>query len=185
MKTLTDYIKVYDNVLSDSECFELINVFISGKQFHEKIHSPNSRPRFTQLNYSKHYSHTKGFPNLINTFKKCIDKYQIDTRIGDYQFPNTYAFEEIRIKRYKSEDEERFDLHTDVADYKSSKRFLAFFVYLNEVEGGETSFPTLDLSISPKAGRILIFPPLWMYPHSGMIPVSGTKYIISSYLHYL
>ena len=55
--------------------------------------------------------------------------------------------------------------------------------YLNDVEtGGETNFPQLETSVRPQAGRLLVFPPYWMYQHEGLPPVSGDKYIVSSYL---
>jgi prolyl 4-hydroxylase len=185
MKNLSDYVRVYDNVLTESICSEIINLFESYPENHEKINA-GGRPNFTQLNYAREFARHSNFSELVKSFKFYIDQYQKDTRTGDYQFPNTYAFEEFRVKRYRPEKNERFDLHTDVGDHSSARRFLAFFFYLNDVdEGGETVFPTLDISIKPKEGRLLIFPPLWMFPHSGMIPVSNTKYILGSYLHYL
>ena len=55
--------------------------------------------------------------------------------------------------------------------------------YLNDVdEGGETVFPQLDYSVAARTGRLLIFPPYWMYQHEGMPPLSGEKYILSTYL---
>jgi len=54
---------------------------------------------------------------------------------------------------------------------------------LNDVAcGGETEFPHLGVSVKPEAGRLLIFPPYWMYQHQGLPPVSGDKYILSTYL---
>jgi hypothetical protein len=47
---------------------------------------------------------------------------------------------------------------------------------------GETVF---DFGhVKAKCGRLVMFPPLWMYPHKGSVPISGAKYIMSSYLHY-
>ena len=40
----------------------------------------------------------------------------------------------------------------------------------------------LDLKVEPRAGRLLMFPPYWMYQHAGLPPVSGNKYILSTYL---
>lgn len=68
-------------------------------------------------------------------------------------------------------------------DYATSRRFLSFFWYLNDVDqGGETVFD--DLIIQPKTGRMVVFPPLWMFPHKGCIPISNEKYLLSTYLHY-
>ena len=55
--------------------------------------------------------------------------------------------------------------------------------YLNDVsEGGETRFPQLGLSVKPATGRLLMFPPYWMYQHEGEPPNSGDKFILSTYL---
>lgn len=38
-------------------------------------------------------------------------------------------------------------------------RILTFFLYLSDVEeGGETVFPSLNISVSPKRGRALLWP---------------------------
>jgi hypothetical protein len=76
--------------------------------------------------------------------------------------------------------------HVDVGDSISARRFLVFFVYLNDVaEGGETEFPTLDLQVSPKCGTILVFPSTWTFLHRGNVPISNDKYILGSYKHYV
>jgi hypothetical protein len=76
-----------------------------------------------------------------------------------------------------------FDTHVDVQDYASARRYLAFLWYLNDVEdGGKTVFT--GLTIAPKRGTLIVFPPLWMFPHKGEPPISGPKYILSGYLHY-
>jgi len=63
---------------------------------------------------------------------------------------------------------------------------MVVFLYLNDVEeGGETYFPQLDVSITPKRGRALMFPANWMYFHQGKKPISNPKYIIGTYLHYI
>ncbi|BCU94503.1 MAG: hypothetical protein CM15mV5_1640 [uncultured marine virus] len=50
-------------------------------------------------------------------------------------------WEFARIKKYTKNTEDQFAPHVDVGDHASAKRFLAFLVYLNDVEeGGETNF---------------------------------------------
>ncbi|MFT4248289.1 MAG: 2OG-Fe(II) oxygenase [Pseudomonas sp.] len=62
---------------------------------------------------------------------------------------------------------------------------LVFMWYLNDVrEGGQTRFIDLDLEVAPRIGRLLIFPPYWMYMHAALPPRSGDKYIISTYLEF-
>ena len=58
-----------------------------------------------------------------------------------------------------------------------------FLWYLNDVErGGATRFPGLGVEVAARAGRLLIFPPYWMFQHEGLPPESGDKYILSTYL---
>ena len=76
--------------------------------------------------------------------------------------------------------------HVDVGSLDSAMRFLVLFVYLNDVEeGGETEFPELDLTVTPKCGTMLLFPSTWTYLHRGNTPISNDKYLLGSYLHYV
>jgi hypothetical protein len=96
--------------------------------------------------------------------------------------PRAPKHSDLTLKRYRPMDGERFQLHFD-SIYSVSHRYLVFLWYLNDVaEGGETRFPQLDIAVSPKAGRLLIFPPYWMYQHEGATPRSGDKFILSTYL---
>ena len=68
--------------------------------------------------------------------------------------------------------------------YPLNKRVLAVIVYLNTIDkGGGTGFPDHDLSINAVAGRVAIFPASWTHQHAGLVPISGDKWIISSFIH--
>ena len=58
-------------------------------------------------------------------------------------------------------------------------------MYLNNNDGGNTTFPDYDIEIKPEAGKVLVFPPLWTFKHRGEKPINQPKYIIGSYLHYV
>ena len=47
------------------------------------------------------------------------------------------------------------------------------------------TFSNFDLEVKPKQGRLLMFPPTWIYLHTGHKPVIKNKYIIVIYLHYV
>ena len=109
---------------------------------------------------------------------------ELDLRTMD--FPAKYCFEEFRVKRYLDNGKDEFADHVDVGDHSSARRFLVVMMYLNDVEeGGTTDFPKLDIVIPPKCGRIVVFPPTWMYRHAGRPVIKGAKYILGTYLHYL
>lgn len=186
MDRLVDLIKVYDDALSHNTCDYLINVFESSEDYHEKIEN-DRKPNFTQYNLTQNIDaendieKSKHHKSLIRDVYRYRDQYY--NFVYKECFPSSHAFEQFRIKRYNVGGNDAFDTHVDVTDYESSRRFLSFMWYLNDVDnGGETVFK--DLSITPKKGRLVIFPPLWMYPHMGKEPVSNTKYILTTYLHY-
>ena len=64
-----------------------------------------------------------------------------------------------------------------------SHRKLVTMLYLNTVqEGGETEFLYLHRRIQPRQGRLLIFPAAFTHTHRGNPPLTGDKYILTSWL---
>jgi prolyl 4-hydroxylase len=58
---------------------------------------------------------------------------------------------------------QHYRTHHDMSERQVSlacgPRILTFFLYLSDVEeGGETSFPSLKLSVTPKKGKALLWP---------------------------
>jgi hypothetical protein len=104
---------------------------------------------------------------------------------GVHLLPHQFSMEGMRIKCYRPNGLDQFKLHVDVADRASSGRFLSFLLYLNDSDAG-TEFPLEGKTVEAREGRLLMFPPLWTYPHIGHMPKDGsTKYILSTYLHYI
>lgn len=185
--SLKDYVKCYDDVLSKDVCESIIESFsLSNSTYLDR----EQRPSFHELNVSSLYQSkdplwTSHQETVMAAFDTVVDKYILELGVGP-DFPASYAYEEFRMKMYENNGHDQFKDHVDIQDYKSAKRFLVLFLYLNDVEvGGHTKFPKLNHSIEPKCGRILVFPCTWQYRHSGASPVSSKKYIIGSYLHYL
>lgn len=176
-KQLDNFIGVYDNVFPDSYCKELIDWF----EFSDpKFVDNEQKPRF----YESMLDDQK-ILKCISIIKPHLNNYLREVNSVDWM-PAKYTFEYARIKKYHKNSEDKFGPHVDVTDYPSAKRFLSFLVYLNDVSsGGETKFIHLNKRIKPKRGRMIIFPPLWLYPHEGMSTFSNDKYILSTYLHYL
>ena len=185
---LEDYNRCYDNAVDPALCAKIVRKFDVDLQHHEVI-DREKRPSFTELNITKRF-HAKDLEwheyqfNLQEIFINFVQLYMEDLDLGP-DFPSKYAFEEYRLKKYSRVVDE-FKDHVDVQDHSSARRFLVIFLYLNDgFEGGTTSFPKLDIDIEPKCGRLLIFPPNWMFRHAGRPVLDDSKYIIGSYLHYL
>jgi prolyl 4-hydroxylase len=181
---LNDFIHVYDDVLSKETCDFLIEVFENNSDKHERIEK-NKTPNFTQFNLtenSKLSDKIEEIHNLIISKVLYYKKLYYDF-VDDRCFPRENTYEQFRIKKYNNDGYDEFDSHVDVVSYSTSRRFLSFFWYLNDVEkGGETVFH--EKVIKPKIGRLVIFPPFWIFPHKGNAPISNKKYLLSTYLHY-
>jgi hypothetical protein len=190
MKNLADYIMVLDNVLSKETCEILIDAFDKTEDLVIRDSKWNQDYKsFKEINLTTNPEFAEAQQVFYDKTQEIYDFYKKHCKVEF--FPEQIGFEDVRMKRYDANDLDQFGWHTDVGDYASARRFLVMFYYLNDVEeGGETIFNDkinneINLTIKPKQGRIVVFPPMWMYPHKGMKPISGSKYIVSTYCHYI
>ena len=189
------YIKIYDDVIDADSCNMLIGKFEAAEEHQYEEVRQVERDKaiaFTQINLVNNEDWASVQNGMLEVFQDYILAYINDCHIQPKQWPTVYGYEAIRMKRYLNNNYDRFDPHVDVMNKETSRRFLAFFIYLNDVdEGGETEFVGINkpgtyipLKIEPRRGRLLMFPPQWMYYHAGLKPVSNNKYLIHSYCHY-
>lgn len=182
--TLSHYVRVYDRHLDDALCRRMIDSFAGLERFQR----PNGRgiragleeSAWTELNVTE-----LSDAHFLGMFRQFVDqaleRYNRDIGLP-IAIPNTPLISELKMKRYRPGQNESFQLHFDAINLVSN-RYLVMLWYLNGVEqGGETLFPHLEMAIKPEAGRLLMFPPYWMYQHQGLPPISGEKYILSTYL---
>jgi hypothetical protein len=67
-------------------------------------------------------------------------------------------------------------------DQGVSSRVISSIAYLNDdYEGGEITFPYLDLSIKPSAGSVLFFPSNFVYGHSVKEIINGYRYSVPQF----
>lgn len=191
LDNLKDYVLSFDNILDKDFCAKLIDQFNTASDsphYRESKHSWDEDYRsFNELNISKDSNFAWAHSKFYEVTQSLVEEYK--NRCKVLFFPKKFGFEDARMKRYDNNGFDQFGWHVDVGDYPSARRYLVTFYYLNDVqEGGETIFYFGDskyASIKPKCGRIVMFPPMWMFPHTGTRPVSSPKYIVSTYLHYL
>ena len=181
------WIKTYPKIFSKEECAGLIEWFEILDESKQLVHTKLEGHReFDEVNLNDFREQTlKMQLDVYKRFDDILEKYKQDVKVHEKALPEKSAWEEIRIKRYRTGIGNFLD-HVDVGDSISARRFLVFFVYLNDVaEGGGTEFPDLDLTISPECGKLLVFPSIWTFLHRGNIPISNDKYILGSYKHYV
>jgi prolyl 4-hydroxylase len=181
---LSHYVRVYDNNLEPELCRRLLASFNGLERFQvtngRGVRAGLEQSAWTEMNVSR----------LADAAFAADFRLRIDAALARYNkdvgltisVPNAPKHSDLTLKRYRPGSDERFQLHFD-SIYSVSNRYLVMLWYLNEVsDGGETHFPQLDIAVKPQAGRLLIFPPYWMYQHEGMPPRSGDKFILSTYL---
>ena len=181
---LRHYIRVYDGALDPPLCAGMIEAFdsLKDRQVHNGrgVRAGLDNSSWTELDIEGFAD--AGFRALFrDKIDRGLERYNKDVGLT-IALPNSPVTAELRMKRYRPGHAEQFELHFD-AIYEKANRYLVFLWYLNDVaEGGDTRFPMLDCAVRPKAGRLLMFPPYWMYQHEGAPPVSGDKYIVGTYL---
>lgn len=183
---LTDLIRVYDDALDPGLCRRAIDLFEADTEgqfrrprqdtWTENIITRNPLPEWREVEKAL-------VENMVRHLREFAGAPQ--ARMLARKLPG--AFEHLKIKKYRAGGSggDHFPLHFDAFDHKTSVRIVAFLWYLNTLEeGGETVFPVLGPRIAPRAGRLVVFPPMWMYEHQGEPPVSADKYIVTSYLNF-
>ena len=197
MKKLTDFISIYENNLSAEFCERIINAFEIDKEHHIKstIGIPRTPdPEFRnaiEMNCTKRAAEHPEWAAIMDVLNKhaasSFKRYKSDLVAGGYpeaHFFNTVTLEQWRMHRYDP-GVHFYKEHIDAIDVHTSKRMLQMLYYLNTVEaGGETWFKSIDLKVNPVEGKLAITPSWFGFPHSAITPISNTKYMIKTYLHY-
>lgn len=179
------YISWYDNAISKDYCEHLIQKFHDNKDACG-FQTRSNVKHFDQINYTEYEGiFGNDVEYLMGVFMKYTVQYIQDHDLPKWQFPlgdiGYYHFEDFRHKNYQP-DVGEFKDHSDATTPPTSSRYLVMFIYLEDGEGGETVLLDQELPIERKAGRLLMFPPLWTYPHRANVPRGNEKNIIGSYL---
>jgi prolyl 4-hydroxylase len=176
--SLSDHVMAFADALSLEHCQTLIDRFESS-QDHEPCQRESGHS-FSQLNITQKWPDENKV--LVPIFLSFFNKYQ--AAVKAYFWPPSFCFENLRLKRYLPNGRDSFPLHVDVMGQVAAQRFMTAIIYLNSPVGGETVFPTLNVSVPPEPGKLVAFPPLWLFPHAGLPPQSSPKYILHTYLCY-
>lgn len=181
---LQTYVQCYDQALDPRFCAQMVAAFEQSAH----LHVPNGRGHYAGFKHSAWVE--MNLTGLADAAFLGFFHAQIDKHLALYNqrlnltlpIPPRPTIDDLRMKRYRGGTDENFEPHFDSIDEKC-RRYLVFLWYLNDVkEGGETEFTDLKIRIQPRAGRLLMFPPYWMFQHSGLPPRSNDKYIVSTYL---
>lgn len=107
----------------------------------------------------------------LNEFKQTFEYFK-----GPFK-DNGYALQRTNVG-------EHYHWHIDGGSHDFAQRQLVALWYLNDVPGpgGETEFLFQDVKITPKKGRLVLFPPFWTHEHRGVTLEKGVKYIATTWV---
>lgn len=103
-------------------------------------------------------------------------------RGDNVHIPPTKGPSPFQLLRYG--EGQHFHVHCDMIYGHAVLEFrrLSMVFYLNDdYEGGELVFPRQKLTLKPRAGSLVLFPPSWDYPHASLDVKSGVKYCVVSW----
>jgi len=186
MRDLSEFVTAYDDALTEDVCLQLIANFERLTRFQHRngagVREGLENSGWTEMNLST-FSNIALMQHFDSVVRDYFDRYNRATRLTLPITP-VHKLSDLMMKRYSADIGDSFQVHFD-AIRAVSNRYLVFLWYLNEVpSGGETFFPDLGLKIAPKTGRLIVFPPYWMFQHAGLPPQRKDKYIVSTYAIY-
>ena len=178
------------NIEDDNLCKDLINFFEENKDLHvigatssgvdysvKKTIDITINPK--SLKEPKYQVFNKYFEKLNECFEDYKDQYSFlkvmakKVHIGHFN-----------IQKYLKGDHFS-SIHSERTNLSSINRLFAWMTYLNDVEdGGTTDFKYFDLKIKPEQGKTIIWPSEWTHAHRGSVLNSGSKYIITGWMHF-
>tara|TARA_R100001594_G_scaffold147521_1_gene200679 strand:- start:467 stop:1084 length:618 start_codon:yes stop_codon:yes gene_type:complete len=190
--SIDNFIGVYDNYIPEDECKKAIKLFEQENKFRRTLdrrqfeNSDNLQKKDTQFfaapgNLDIWWDDLK--PSMIN-YNLAFNHYLKSTG-GDAAYDyNEFHFTQLKIqKTLPTEGYHQWHIE-HMLGAKGEPRAFAFSVYLNDVEeGGETEFLHFSKRVKPKTGRIVIWPAAFPYLHRGNPPLSGKKYILTSWMN--
>jgi hypothetical protein len=199
---MQNYIYINNNSISRELCKDIIKKFEKQEDKYDGITASglNKDIKDTQdyviiennKVWNKIYNFlSKELKNNINNYFKIINNkedYNNNNQNTSYKykiFENKPLLNKSFMVQKYLKGKGRYIYHDDSSiDHLNKKyRVITFLWYLNDVEeGGETVFFG-EYKIKPKAGTLIFFPAVWCYPHTGKMPISSDKYIITGWLY--
>ena len=187
---ITNFIGVYDNYIMKEECNKAIQVYDNQDKFNNTVNriggeqSSILQKQDQQFFASGHnidvwWEELK--PMMLN-FDLAWNHYVQNVGAKDaYGVPFYFTCLKIQ-KTLPTEGYHVWHLE-HMKGFENESRAFVYSIYLNDVEeGGETEFLHFSKRVKPKKGRIVIWPAAFPYLHRGNSPLSGEKYILTSWM---
>lgn len=188
---INNFIGVYDNYITPEECNKAIQLYEDQNKFNNTINRKTiERASIFQKQDRQFFAASNNVDVWWESLKSMIFNFDIAWKHysehtgGDQAYDGgPFYFTNLKIqKTLPTEGYHTWHIEHGKS-YPFQARAFAFSIYLNDVEdGGETEFLNFSTRVKPKTGRIVIWPAAFPYIHRGNPPLSGEKYILTSWM---
>jgi len=191
MNNLKDYILLLDNWIPKYILDKTLKELPKNKFWKQHTYTDSRTLKFEQKNGDKELDICFG-ENLTYKQKlhdltwKALEKYIIVDKIGGNTLPGWSGFSEIRFNRY--DKNQIMSKHVDhiVSLFSGNTRgipILSILSLLNDNYQGGEFIMFDDYEIKLKAGDLLIFPSVFLYPHLVKPVTKGIRYTFVSWCY--
>ncbi len=187
---ITNFIGVYDNYILPEECSKAIKLFEDQNKFNNTVNRIGGENSSILAKQDQQFF---AAPDNIDIWWEIVKPMMVNFDIAwKHYIKNTGADDAYRVPFHFTNLKIQKTLPTEGyhvwhiehnKGFDTEPRAFVFSIYLNDVEeGGETEFLHFSKRVKPKTGRIVIWPAAFPYVHRGNPPLSGEKYILTSWM---
>ena len=171
--TLCDKIIEYHTNTSDKwqGCFGINNEFIVDLDRKDSIDC------YLNNNIELNREYNKFLLSCVDEYSKLYPEIQDTDRWADVENKNVQYYPPNG--GYKA-------LHYERSSVMTSRRFLVFMTYLNDVtDQGGTQFTYQKITVKPEKGLTLIWPVDWTHTHRGIPSPTQEKWIVTGWFSFI
>ena len=188
---ITNFIGIYDNYITKEDCNKAIKLYEDQNKFNNTINRiGGEQASILQKQDQQFFAAPSNVDVWWEDLKPMMFNFDIawnhyDKNVGATDAYSGVPFHFTDMKIQKTLPTEGYHVwHIEHGKgYGNEPRAFVFSIYLNDVdEGGETEFLHFSKRVKPKTGRIVIWPAGFPYVHRGNSPLSGEKYILTSWM---
>ena len=188
---IENFIGLYDNYISEDECDKAIKLFDQQKKFQKTLDRKAFENAMAVEKKDMQYFASSGnldvwwaeLKSLVVNFDQAFKHYIQETGAEGVYDNKEFHFTQLKLQKTLPTEGYHVWHIEHCKGFDNEPRAFVFSIYLNDVEeGGETEFLHFSKRVKPKTGRIVIWPAAFPYVHRGNSPLSGEKYILTSWM---
>jgi len=188
---IDNFIGVYDNYITKEECNKAIKLFEDQNKFNKTVNRIGAeKASILQKQDQQFFAGSnnidiwwESLKTMMLNFDLAWNHYAKNTGAIDAYSGIQFFFTTLKIQKTLPTEGYHVWHIEHGKGFENEPRAFVFSIYLNDVEeGGETEFLHFSKRTKPKTGRIVIWPAGFPYLHRGNPPLSGEKYILTSWM---